>query len=185
MQTLEQKRKFVSTMLFGNDPFDISDGRRFSDDSIFLVGGYVRDVAAGVHPKDCDVAILNTCDYTAEELFGIVSGVCLHARGVFDAYVEVYQAYQDATTDFNEHILCGAKIIIGENTYDLLFFKHNNIEDVISTFDYNWNQQYIGANSSRYWIGRQHPLMATGNPLREGRADYMLKKYQEAFECTP
>ena len=164
-----------------------------SEDRLFLAGGCVRDAAAGVPPKDYDCVVLNDLvaawdDFTS---FAMAERIARIARAE-GATVAIYQAYGNAagadahdltgrTRDFDDNIWCGIHIQFGDDTpYDILLSRHSDIDDVMDSFDCNWNQQFVGDKVHYYWRGKNE-LTFTGKPLRDGREEYIRNKYNEVF----
>lgn len=163
-------------------------------ESLYLVGGCVRDAACGVEPKDIDVIVLDHFDWCDESAFSRAEMIARDFREM-GAKTAIYQAYgmacgadsHDAngkTLDFDENIWCGIHIQYATDPvgYDVLLSRHSDIDDVMDSFDCNWNQQYIGEKVHHYWRG-WNPLHFTGKPLREGRREYITAKYNEVFKC--
>lgn len=164
-----------------------------SGDRIFLAGGCVRDAAAGLEPKDYDCIILNDKaepwdDFTS---FALAERIARISRAA-GATVAIYQAYGNAsgadahdltgrTRDFDDNIWCGIHVQFGDDTpYDILLSRHPDIDDVMDSFDCNWNQQFVGEKVHCYWRGKNE-LVFTGKPLRDGREGYIRNKYNEVF----
>lgn len=160
---------------------------------LFLVGGCVRDAAAGVQPKDYDCVVLNDMVEPWDDCtsFALAERIARIARAV-GAKVAVYQAYGNAcgedgldltgrTRDFDDNIWCGIHVQFGYDTpYDILLSRHQDIDDVMDSFDCNWNQQFVGEKVHLYWRGKNE-LVFTGKPLRDGREEYIRNKYNEVF----
>lgn len=164
-----------------------------SGDRLFLAGGCVRDVAAGIVPKDYDCIILNdeADPWDEPSSFALAERIARDCREM-GASVAIYQAYGNAagadahdltgrTRDFDDNIWCGIHVQFGDDTpYDILLSRHQDIDGVMDSFDCNWNQQFIGDKVHLYWRGKNE-LVFTGKPLRDGREEYIRNKYNEVF----
>lgn len=160
---------------------------------VFLAGGCVRDAAAGLEPKDYDCIILNdeADPWDEPSSFAVAERIARDCREM-GASVAIYQAYGNAAgedahdltgraRDFDDNIWCGIHVQFGDETpYDILLSRHSDIEHVVNSFDCNWNQQWIHDSVHNYWT-RQYPLTFTGNPMRDGREEYIRNKYNEVF----
>lgn len=109
---------------------------------VYLVGGAVRDTVYGRKPKDYDLAVLARRNDSPERIFSEMETFCsrMSQKGI---KTEIFQAYEGSAGSFDERIQGLVKVYNGDVTIDVMWRTEESIYDVLSSFDFNFNQFFI------------------------------------------
>lgn len=148
------------------------------DKQAFVTGGYPRDLHYGRHATDVDITI-PLGDYDAAQAYAAAEGLCAALAGV-GTRVEVSQAYDQASGDFNEriHILIQVHCQDGQEV-DIMFHKAPDLEGVFATYDSNINQVWL-KDGVPAWHAGHPPVECVG--LKELTADRILRIHNIASQ---
>ncbi|AWH15426.1 hypothetical protein [Aeromonas phage 25AhydR2PP] len=130
----------------------VVDALGLKSSGVAFAGGAARDMLDGVEPKDFDLIIPRrafnrpTYDGAMEQaeafdhMKDLMEDVC---RAFPDCSVEVYQAYDQSSGDFDERLLCAGSIHWNGIQVDVLFSTAETLLEAIEGFDSDINQAFI------------------------------------------
>lgn len=118
-----------------------------------FAGGAARDLRDEVEPKDYDL-IIPRCAFNrpgydgvmcSAEAFDNMSGLMKDLQLALGdgAQVEIYQAYDQSSGDFDERLLCAGTVKWHGVQVDVLMSTSDTLLDALEGFDSDINQAYI------------------------------------------
>ena len=122
------------------------------------MGGAARNLAFGIPPKDWDIVVLRS-NLDHGTAFELAEDVCrTFHRAYPDSTVAVTQAYDSASTDFDDRWLSLSQLEFHERkvSVDVLVAACHTWREVIDGFDTTINQCLIGEDGvPRYYYGER------------------------------
>ncbi|APU00358.1 hypothetical protein fHeYen301_25 [Yersinia phage fHe-Yen3-01] len=148
--------------------------------SFYIAGGFARDLAYCVKPKDMD--LLFTAD-ARDSNADVFADMCDYSDALskLGYKVAIYQAYDqsDKPGDFNDRLFGCMKVEGFDVDVDLLFSKYESIGEILEHFDFNINQFYILPYSKPiYARGVKPDTLVQLKDVSEQRKEYMTAKFE-------
>lgn len=148
-----------------------------------IAGGYVRDMVAGLTPKDCDVLVVDKTINNHTEAFALACKISDYISRNGLGRSETFQAYGCSSNedDFSKrHWACIKLELHGSIPIDILIETSSSLAEAVSHFDCNLNQWVLLTGGYAAYMGETpanelHFL----KPVRQVRIDKMTKFYNE------
>lgn len=148
-----------------------------------VAGGYVRDMVAGLTPKDCDVLVVDKTITNNTEAFALACEISDYISRNGLGSSEIFQAYGCSSNedDFSKRHWACIKIELSNSIpIDILIETSSTLSEAVSHFDCNLNQYVITKYGNINYLGdfpenELHFL----KPVRQVRIDKMTKFYME------
>ncbi|QHJ79935.1 MAG: hypothetical protein [Caudoviricetes sp.] len=150
-----------------------------------VAGGYVRDMVAGLTPKDCDVLVVDKTITNHTEAFALACEISDYISRNGLGSSEIFQAYGCSSNedDFSKRHWACIKIELSNSIpIDILIETSSTLSEAVSHFDCNLNQWIIindGWETPMYMGEESHKELHFLKPVRQVRIDKMTKFYTE------
>lgn len=131
------------------------------DRPAIITGGYPRDLHYGIPSSDVDITV--PCGDIKPE-FAFEAAVKLtEILASSGCRVEISQAYEQASGDFNEriHVLIQVHLTDGYEV-DIMLHRANNLTHVFDTYDSNINQVWLNEAGEPVWHAGHPPTECLG-----------------------
>lgn len=159
---------------------NIHFGNLFKDWEV--CGGFARDVNFGLAPNDVDVIIIPNRSIAAHDHIFVVMSQISEMFAMFEVKTEVLVAYEYeggtsvAEGSFADNLWGDIRIFFEDYKMDVLFSRHQSVQDVINTFDCNINQYIL----SEDWTQAYSAFRPENDPAEVG-----LRFFNDSLEAIP
>lgn len=119
--------------------------------SVAIAGGAARDMLYGVTPKDFDIVVCTGGVLVGSESFGLLVKLSDALTKLCNCTTEIYQAYEQATCDFDERWSSAMCVSFANGTkVDVLVSSEaRDIREAVDGFDLELNQCWVHQYSNR------------------------------------